>query len=108
MHGAAGCLTVVPRAFRASPRAAGRGLWWSVDSLPYKGPGDGINRSRLRPALRYEVRLVPTRGGALGHPYRTMDEDEREALLLDCLLRIERDSAGAEPTRPAPMRRPRP
>ncbi len=57
---------------------------------------------RRRPQLHYEVCLVPSRDGVPPGdvtPYRYMDEAERDAVLLDCLLRILRETTEREPAR---------
>ena len=50
-----------------------------------------------------EVRVVPSRDGVPTgdlNPYQDMDEEEREALLLDSLARILRECAEAPPGKP--------
>ena len=62
------------------------------------GSRDGAMRQKHRHKLHFEVRLVPSQDGVPagdGHPYRDMDEDEREALLVDSLARILRECAEA-------------
>ena len=64
-----------------------------------KGARSGTTRRRLRPELQYEVRLIPPQDGVPPgdfHLYRHMDEMEREAILLDSLMRILRESTSAE------------
>lgn len=51
-----------------------------------------------------EVTLVPSVDGLPAgdlHVYRYMDEEEREAVFLDSLVRILRDCAEAPPEEPA-------
>ena len=51
-------------------------------------------RRRRRPRLRVEIVTVPTQAGVPAgdfNPYREMDEEEREAVLLDSLARILRE-----------------
>ena len=72
-----------------------------------KGARSGATRQRRRPELDYEVRLVPSQDGVPPgdfHPYRHMDEAEREAVFLDSLLRILRESAATESLQPVPNR----
>ncbi|MFN3485909.1 MAG: hypothetical protein ACK44W_10575 [Planctomycetota bacterium] len=72
---------------------------------------DGNMRRRRRPQLHYEVCLVPSREGVPpgdATPYRYMDEAEREAVLLDCLLRILRESTEREPAQSGPSPRSEP
>ena len=64
-----------------------------------KGARSGTTRRRLLPELQYEVRLIPPQDGVPPgdfHLYRHMDESEREAILLDSLMRILRESTSAE------------
>ena len=90
-----------------SPSDGCMGLYRVEESRSVKGIRDGAMRRRRRPELRFEMRLVPSRDGVPTgdlHPYRYMDEEEREALLLDSFLRILRESAGAEAAQPVPDR----
>ena len=55
-------------------------------------------RRRCRPRLQVEVRVVPTQAGVPAgdrNPYREMDDEEREAVLLDSLARILRECSKA-------------
>jgi len=55
--------------------------------------------------MHYEVCLVPSQDGVPPgevNPYRYMDEEEREAILLNSFLRILRDLEGAESAQPIP------
>lgn len=92
--------SVVMQVFlEASPSRACRGLYRVEESPLVKGARIGATRRRLRPELQYEVRLVPSQDGVPPgdfHLYRHMDEAEREAILLDSLMRILRESASAE------------
>ena len=52
-------------------------------------------RRRRRPRLQVEIVAVPTQAGVPAgdlNPYREMDEEEREAVLLDSLARILREA----------------
>ncbi len=52
-------------------------------------------RRRRRPKLQVEICRVPTQDGVPAEdfdPHRYMDEEEREALLLNSLARILRDT----------------
>jgi hypothetical protein len=78
-------------------------------SVPHTATSLGdVHANRKRPANpAFEIVLVPSRDGLPPgdlHPYRHMDEAEREALFVDSLLRILRDRAKApqaESTLPA-------
>ena len=51
-------------------------------------------RRRRRPRLQVEIVAVPTQAGVPAgdlNPYREMDDEEREAVLLDSLARILRE-----------------
>ncbi len=74
------------------------GLYRAEESRSVKGTRDGATRRRRRPHLAMEVRLVPTADGfppGDQHPYRRLDDDGREELLLASLLRILRECAEA-------------
>jgi len=65
-------------------------------------------RRRRCPKLQMEVCLVPSQDGVPAgdsHPYRHMDEAEREALLLQSLVRILRNCADSSNGHPAPDNR---
>ena len=90
---------------QVSPSHGCRGLYRVEESHLVKGARSGATRRRRRPELDYEVRLVPSQDGVPPgdfHPYRYMDEVEREAVLLDSLLRILRESAVTELVQPIP------
>ncbi|MGQ9634268.1 MAG: hypothetical protein ACUVXB_08470 [Bryobacteraceae bacterium] len=58
--------------------------------------------------MNYEVWIVPSCDGVPPgelNPYRYMDEEEREAVLLDSLLRILRASTDREPAESSPSPR---
>lgn len=58
----------------------------------------GTMNRRRRPQLAIEVRFVPTEDGyppGDQHPYRHLDEEGREELLLASFLRILRECADA-------------
>jgi hypothetical protein len=66
-----------------------------------EGTHDGATRRRRRPQLAIEVRFAPTKEGyppGDQHPYRHLDEEGREELLLASFLRILRDGAEAAGT----------
>lgn len=68
------------------------------------GGRDGVMRRTRCPKLQVEVRLVPSQDGVPAgelHPYRHMDEEEREALLVASLVRILRESAESPPDKPS-------
>ena len=92
--------SVVMQVFlEVSPSCACRGLYRVEESPLVKGARSGTTRRRLRPELQYEVRLIPSQEGVPAgdfHLYRHMDEMEREAILLDSLMRILRESAATE------------
>ena len=51
-------------------------------------------RRRRRPRLQVEIVTIPTQAGVPAgdlNPYREMDDEEREAVLLDSLARILRE-----------------
>lgn len=51
-------------------------------------------RRRRRPKVQVEICMVPTQAGVPAgdtNPYRKMDEEEREAVLLDSLAHILRE-----------------
>ena len=69
------------------------------------GSRDGAMRQRRHPKLHFEVRLVPSQEGVPpgdANPYRSMDEAERETLLLQSFVRILRGSADAPSGRSVP------
>ncbi len=60
-------------------------------------------RRRRRPRLQVEIVRVPTQAGVPAgdlNPYREMDDEEREAVLLDSLARILRECAKAPAGKP--------
>jgi hypothetical protein len=60
-------------------------------------------RQRRRPKLHFEVRLVSSQEGVPAgnsNPYRSMDEAEREALLVASLVRILRETAETPADKP--------
>ena len=88
-----------------SPSNGRKGLY-QVEALLLVNSGrDGAMRQRRPPIKRFEVRLVPSQEGIPpgdSNPYRYMDEDEREALLLESLMRILRACADSSDDQPAP------
>ena len=88
-----------------SPSNPSGGLCCVGKSRLADGDRDGAMRRRRRPQLCIEVRSVQTVAGVPAgdlHPYRHLDDEEREALLLDSLLRILRESAEVPAAQPAP------
>jgi hypothetical protein len=58
--------------------------------------------------MHYEVCLVPSRDGVPPcevNPYRYMDEEEREAILLDSFLRILREPTERQQAQPGSSQR---
>jgi hypothetical protein len=78
-----------------------RGLYPEEPFLSVHGNRGGVMRRRHRPKLQVEVCLIPSQDGVpAGHPYRHMDEAEREALFVASLVRILRESAGTPTDKP--------
>jgi len=80
-----------------------RGLYPEEQLLSVQGNRDGVMRRRRCSKLQMEMRLVPSQDGVPAgelHPYRHMDEAEREELLVASLVRILRETAETPADKP--------